>query len=533
MINYLLTVGAALLGRPLASVPSTGFFGAGGGRRAMNIGTVTRGASSLALAEAPTLLGRARKADLDNPLARNGTNAFVSEVIGDGIRPHFKHPDPAIRQKLEREFALWVPQASAARRIGSDGKPDSLQDFFSLQAMVCRNVVVAGEAFARMRPRLASDLSPSGLRVPLQLDLIEPEQLAWWRTSGEMASPNNLIRAGIEFDSIHQRVAYHFYREHPGDSSLWPNAFEVTRVPAASVIHVVEFLQAGQIRGITSLAPILVALADLDDYDDAERLRQKLGAYLFGWKKTLNPDFDPLQTGSTATAGTDQAPAGTAYVESQPGQVTLFDTNLNEDFGFYAHPGVANTYEAFLRVQRQTVSTIQRITYDMATGDNSSTTFMNARVRLIALRRQWGQFQSHVMNHQFNRIVLRAWCDAAALVGVINASDYRKSPELYLDVEWLADPWDWVDPVKDIEVVRQKLESCLTSRRREVKKLAGDVEEIDNEIKQDHDREKQDGIVPVYGTSRVTEIVPPGQNEELQGTENQPATAAPKSGGKA
>jgi lambda family phage portal protein len=475
------------------------------------------------------LTARARKAVMDNPLAANGVTSFIAEVVGTGMRPHSKHSDPKIRRNLEKEFALWTAQSSATRRIGPGGKPDSLQNFWMQQQLVCRNVVEAGEAFCRLRPRRADDLSPTGLRVPLQLDLIEPEQLAFWRSSADMASPNNIVRASIEFNPIHERVAYHFYREHPGDSTLWPNTFDVVRVPADSVLHVMEFIRGNQIRGITSMAPILLQLSDLDDYDDAERFRQKLGAYMFAWRESLTPDDPQLNT--VATAGTDTAPAGAAYVESMPGQMTMLDANAGEKFGFYAHPGVANTYGEFMKVQRQTIATILRNTYEMLTGDMHEVNFSSARVRLIALRRIWQQFQGAVIEHQFCRPVWSAWLDAAALAGVIDAADYRKRPEEYLNVEWLAQPWEWVDPQADIKALRMEIESCFTSREAVVASRGRDVEDVDAQIKRDHDREAKDGIVPVYGMSRVTEVVPPGDNEELAKTEPAPPDAT-GSGGK-
>lgn len=476
-------------------------------------GSSTRGVSSLALADGPMLTARARKAVMDNPRAASGVAGFVSEVIGSGIRPHSKHSNPDTRRKIEKEFSLWVPQSSAARRIGPGGKPDSLQDFFTQQQLVCRNTIEAGEAFARFRYRTAADLSPSGLRVPLQIDLIEPEQLAFWRMSGEMALPTNLIRAGIEFNQIHERVAYHFYRQHPGDSSIWPNAYEVVRVPSDSVLHVMEFIRGNQIRGITSLAPILTSLTDLDDFSDATRLAQKLGAFLFAWKKTLAPDDSGFQSSTTAGI-TDTAPQGAAYVESQPGTVTMLDANLNEEFDFYSHPGVANTYEVFMRGELQAIATAMRVTYDMLTGDMNQVNYSSARVRLIAERRQWKQFQKSVIEHQFCRPVWRAWLDAAALGGVIDAKDYRNNPEEYLNVEWLPEPWAWVDPVKDVTSVRMQIESCLTSREAVVAGLGQDVEELDASIKRDHDREESLGIIPVYGATRVIEGAPPDGNAE-------------------
>ena len=512
-MGYLRNLAGAFIGRPLA-VTTSGYNAATTGRRTINMGQSSRGVNSLALADGPQLLGRARKAVMENPLAANGVTSFIAEVIGTGIRPHSKHSNPDTRRSLEKEFSLWTAQSSASRRTGPDGKPDSLQDFYQQQALVCRNVVEAGEAFARLRPRVAADLSPSGLRVPLQIDLIEPEQLAFWRMSGEGMVPGNIMRASIEFDQIHQRAAYHFYREHPGDSSLWPNSFEVARVPAGSVLHVMEFLRGNQIRGITSLAPILIQLADLDDFSDGTRLQQKLGSYLFAWRKSLTPD-DPQLNSMVGTVGTDVAPAGAAYVESQPGTVTMLDTNAGEEMGFYSHPGVSQTYEVFMKIERQTIATVLRNTYEMLTGDMREVNFSSARIRLITLRRLWKQFQMAVMVHQFCRPVWRAWLDAAAIAGVIDARDYRKHPEEYLNVEWSGQPWEWVDPIKDVESVRMEIESCLNSREAVVSSRGRDVEEVDAAIKRDHDREAQLGVVPVYGASRVSETVPEGGNPEM------------------
>ena len=466
------------------------------------------------------LTARARKAVMDDAMAANGVASFIAEVIGTGIRPHSRHPNLDQRRRLEREFSLWTSQASAARKVGPGGKPDSLQNFYTLQDLICRNVIEAGEAFARLRPRLADDLSPMGLRVPLQVDLIEPEQLPFGKMSGDMSSPTNLIRGGIEFDQIQQRVAYHFYRQHPGDSTIWPNAFEVVRVPAESVLHVMEYSRGSQIRGITPLAPIILQLADVKDYDDAERLRQKLGAYLFAWRKSLTPDDPNME--NTDQVGTDLAPDGAGYVNAQAGTLTMLDTNAGEEFGFWAHPGVTNTYETFMRIQRQSQAVVMRISYEMLTGDMNQVNYSSARVRLLTLRRIWKKFQFSVIQEQFCRPLWRAWLDAAAIAGVIDTADYRKNPDFYLDVEWSGQPWEWVDPVKDVTSVRMEIEAGLTSREAEVAARGRDVQVVDEEIKRDHDREKQLGIVPVYGNSRVSETVPPGDNEELAGTEPAP-----------
>jgi lambda family phage portal protein len=516
-MGYLRNLGSAFLGRPVAS-SSSGYNAATGGRRMINAGSSNRSINSLALSNGPMLLGRARKAAMDNPVASSGISAFIGEVIGTGLRPHSKHPDPVKRRNIEKEFSLWVPQSSSTRRIGPGGKPDSLQSWFTQQELVCRNVVEAGEAFARLRYRLAADLSPSGLRVPLQIDLIEPEQLAFWRQTGDNVPEGNIVAGSVEFNKIRERVAYHFYRNHPGDSSIWPNSYEVVRVPSDSVLQVMEFIRGEQIRGITSLAPILVALNDLDEFTDGTRLAQKLGAFLFAWKKSQQVDDTGFNT--TNTAGSDTAPPAAAYVESQPGTVTMLDANAGEEFGFYSHPGVSQTFEAFMRNELQTIATAMRVTYDMLTGDMNQVNYSSARIRLIAIRRQWRQFQRSVIEHQFCRPIWRAWLDAAALVGIIDAADYLKNPADYLDVEWLPQPWDWVDPVRDITSVRMEMEACLTSRAKEAARRGYDVEELDEEIQRDHEREQKLGVEPIYGSYRVTETIAGSEAPGDEGIQN-------------
>ena len=153
-----------------------------------------------------------------------------------------------------------------------------------------------------------------------------------------------------------------------------------------------------------------------------------------------------------------------------------------------------------------------RVAYDMATGDTSGSNYSRSRIRLIALRRMWQQFQKSVIEHQFCRPVWRAWLDSAALVGAIDAADYRKNPEEYLNVEWLPQPWEWVDPVADVESIRMELESCLTSRDAESAALGRDVEETDQAIARDHAREAELGIFPIFGKSTTALSAPPGES---------------------
>ena len=50
------------------------------------------------------------------------------------------------------------------------------------------------------------------------------------------------------------------------------------RVPAADCLHLFKPLAAGQLRGITWLAPVLLRLHELDQFEDAALVKAKVAA---------------------------------------------------------------------------------------------------------------------------------------------------------------------------------------------------------------------------------------------------------------
>jgi len=103
--------------------------------------------NSLVASGGPRLLARSRELVVTNGYAANACEAFASNLVGDGIKPSSLIEDPALRDQVQRLWLAWTDEADA----------DGLTDFYGLQAMVAREMFVAGECFVRMRPRRAED----------------------------------------------------------------------------------------------------------------------------------------------------------------------------------------------------------------------------------------------------------------------------------------------------------------------------------------------------------------------------------------
>ena len=436
--------------------------------------------NALVASGGPKLLARSRELVVTNGYAANACEAFAANLVGDGIKPSSLIADPALRDSVQRLWLAWTDEADA----------DGLTDFYGLQAMVAREMFVAGECFVRLRPRRAKD----GLLVPLQLQLLQSEMLPFEKTE---ADPNgNPIRCGIEFDLIGRRVAYHFRRRHPGDSTDQRLAIpETVRVPAEEVLHIYRPIDAGQIRGLPHVAPAMVRLFLLDQYDDAELDRKKTAAMFAGFITKTAPE-DPMMGEGAADLD------GAAIASLEPGTMQVLLPG--EDVKFSSPADVGGGYEAFQYRTLLAVSASLGLPYHLVTGDVRQANYSSLRAELVEFRRRIGQLQHGVMAHQLCRPVWRRWLETAVLSGALDTD-----PTALRAVQWIPPRWDWVDPLKDIQAQVLAMEAGITSRRKVVEATGYDVEEVDRDNAADAARVKELGLS--YKTS-------PGETQGARAT---------------
>jgi lambda family phage portal protein len=185
--------------RKNASVP---YDGAGHGKRLGNWHPSSSSINALLASSLSILRSRSHDLVRKNPYAANAVDSIVSNCIGTGIKPQSKAKDSEFRKRIQQLWLDWTDEADSA----------GLCDFYGLQSLVLRSVIESGECFVRLK------IDKSNSTVPLKLQILESEHLDASKDS--VLQNGNIIRSGIEFDKSGKRVAYHLYREHPGESSL-------------------------------------------------------------------------------------------------------------------------------------------------------------------------------------------------------------------------------------------------------------------------------------------------------------------------
>lgn len=424
--------------------------------------------NSLLAADGNKLVSQARDIERRNPWGRNAADSFVGNIVGTGIMPISRHPDAETRERLHTAWRRWTDEADA-----NDGT-----DFYGLQSQAARASFVAGECLARLRPRRVSD----GLTVPLQIQLLEPEFLPFSKTN-ERTETGNMIRWGIEYDRIGRRVAYHLYREHPGEYSVFFPAGDTVRVPAPSVCHIYHPRRPGQQRGETAFAAIMLAVYELEKYDRAELVRKAVTALIAFFERDIDGGAAPLMGQSE----TDDR--GNPIQSIEPGAFVQLPAGKTIEMS--DPKDVGGMYSEFMRVQLRKIAAGCGLTYEMLTGDLTGVNYSSIRAGLLEFRRRAEAFQHQVLVFRFCRPVWRAWCEAAAMAGVIDAADFVANRALYLDVEWKPPAWAWVDPLKDMQAEVLAIDNLLKSRSDVIKSMGEEPETTDRKIAEDQAREEE------------------------------------------
>jgi lambda family phage portal protein len=377
---------------------------------------------------------------------------LVANIIGTGMTPESKAPDPAFRKEVHQLWLDWTDQSDA----------DGVLDFYGQQAQAVRAWLEAGEVFIRLRPRLPVD----NLMVPLQLQIIEAEHCPTFLT---MRSSTSSVRAGIEIDAIGRRTFYHLYPSRPVEG-FDLDLSELVRVPADSVIHLYDPLRPGQLRGAPLLTQALIRLYEIDAYDDATIVRQKVAALFAGFvtrePQASDAEINPLTGKAIETDRNDNQIVGL-----EPGLLQELPAGQTVNF---SDPPLSSGYGDFMRTALMSAAIAADVPYEVLTGDMRGVNDRTVRVVLNEFRRRVEQSQHHIVAYQLNRRVWDAWFDRAVLSGALNPpADYFVDALPWKRVEWIAAAWPYLNPLQDIDAHTKAIRAGVATLTEKIKEISG------------------------------------------------------------
>lgn len=421
---------------------------------------------------------RARDSVRNDWSGSSGIQKWVTNLIGIGITPRFKRV--ASKQRKAAITDLW-------NDFCAECDADGVLNFYAIQALATRGWLESGESFIRRRNRFADE----GLPVPMQVQVLEADMVPLLDADTYRGLPvGNKIRSGIERDKRGRRVAYWCFKEHPGDDFNGSiNPTDLVRVLAADMIHVYEPLRAGQLRGVSVLAPILARLRNIENFDDATLTRQQLANLVVAFITNQAPELtgDEDINGFTGQVE-DPDGEGRALVGLQPGLVQELDEG--QDIKWSNPPEAGTSYSDYMRTQHMGTSAATGLPYEIFSGDIKEVSDRTLRVIINEFRRHAEQRQWHVLIPQMCERVLRWFAESAALAGSISLSeidDVRRA-------EWSPHGWSHIHPVQDPQGKKLEVEAGFRSRSSVIAEGGEDPDLVDDERAAEIEREKQLGL---------------------------------------
>lgn len=464
---------------------TTPFEAAGRGRRGLGWMPTQLGINTLMYSHQDELVRRNRDTVRNNAWAAAAIDSYSSNAVARGIRLVPKHPDDKIRQAIANAWAIWVCQADQEFEVSN---PASGQlDFHGMQNLVAREVMEAGEIFVRFRYRSASE----GLIVPMQLQLIESEQLPIYRMDPSAVQGDNQVRCGIEYRPDGRRQAYHFWKAHPGETMFFPeDALQLDRVPAPEILHVYRLSRAGQMRGVPWMTSVLALLHSLSKYMDSETFRKEVASMITGFIKQVTPGDPILQADPNVTAWSPSEQISAL----EPGSFPVL--NPGEEIQF-AEVKDSGDFKAFIRTGLQAFASGVGLAEYQISGNLEGISYSSIRAGLLEFRRKCEQFQHSVMIHQFCMPVYKTWLKCAMINLVFGAAAlnaYTKDPTPFEDVRWVTPGFPWVDPENEIKAFQAAVRDGFSSRTSVCASQGIDSEDIDREQAIENERADELGL---------------------------------------
>lgn len=422
------------------------------GRRLKNWKTQSTSQNAETVFSLSTLRDRSRDLVRNNPYAKRAIEILSTNVVGVGIQP--TPFEDSVDTTAKGPSAAVKKAAAAWRKWAYSTKADAggQMNFYGVQRLVARSLFESGEVLIRRVKR------NNGLGfAPVSLQVLESDFLD--HNKNEDLTDGYILQ-GVEYDKQGVRVAYWLFQSHPGEI-IGMRTFESKRVPADEIIHLYKVDRPGQVRGVPFGAASFVRMRDLDQYADAQLVRQQIAACYVAFIQDAAETFSGQ---STPYDGAERF---------EPGMIETLPPGKSITFG---SPPRADGYESYTRTILREIAVAYGVTYEALTADFSNVNFSSARMAWIEFGRLVEELQELVVIPMMLNRVWEWFVDASMVAGLI-----RKP----IGANWTSPKRVAVDPLKEVAALKEMVRAGFISWQEAVRQGGYDPAEVAKEISDD------------------------------------------------
>lgn len=436
------------------------------------------------------LRNRANDLVLNDSVGSAIINTLTTGTIGSGLKlfPRIKADELGMTQdaarlwsrKVKREFNLWANNQNACDFLRRN-------NFFELQAVAFRAMLYDGDCFVLFKRRAPEKLMPYSLRIQLVDAQRVSNPAQGIGNQSEMLLGNNRIVRGIEVDRQGSLVAIHVANRIWNEPSLinpviqWQRVlWHGTSTGSPNLLHLCKDQSPDQFRGVPVIAPVIEALKQLSRYSDAELSASIIRSFfaIFFVQQNTNWDLNQVtgqQLEDDAQNAAKNFKIGSPSVMNLPLGVdvkSIDSSNAQSTFAEYTNAFLKNICAAIGLPAEVVLKTF-----------NAS--YSASRAALLQAEDEFKSRRAAFVN-DFCKPIYEQFLTEAIALGRIDAPGFFDDPirhQAYLNADWLNEANHSLDPVKEVNAAKLRLELGLSTKEIEVANLSGrDYDDIKDNL---------------------------------------------------
>jgi len=342
-------------------------------------------------------------------------------------------------------------------------------------------------------------------QVPYSLELLEADYLPMDLNG----SGTNIIH-GVEKNTWGRPLAYHLYKEHPGNTLVPFNktTFNTKRVSADVITHLKFVRRLRQTRGVPIIHGIINRMDDIKDYSESERIKARVNA-AFTTAITRNADFD----GEVDANGNRpfEMKSGTIFDGLRVGEElkSVGTDTPNPNLG----PFIAEMMRAAASGTGTSYSSISKH-YD---GNYSA-----QRQELVEAREGYKKLLNFFLGVQMQP-TWKNFIDMVVTARLFFMPAGITLQQLYTSVDMRGPSVDWIDPKKESEAAVIDVDNGFKSRHQVIRERNGNPRLVDTELAADDFEPVQQATQPAPAEPEAETDADDSESDDDENTEDSEA----------
>jgi lambda family phage portal protein len=435
------------------------------------------------LTEQKIIYARARDLVRNNPIASGASQTFADNIVGSQLRLSSK-PKHLLLGWEKQQASDWANTTESQFSTWADTTEcdaSRTQTLLDITTQALKSALVNGDGLAVMMwvPRQDSTWST-------RIQTIEADRL---QTPPHLLNQQNM-RNGVEIDQYGAPVAYWINRNHPGEvyTNLNTNPLDFERVPAFTswgrrrVIHLFDKERSGQSRGKSIFAAVMREFRISGEYLGAELHAAAANALIAAFIESTLPDDQVAELfgSSSDEAGSYWKTVADKFNRKKLESGMFMTLPVGTRLSGY-NPNRPNTaFDGFMESIMRHIAAGINIPYELLLKDFSKSNYSSARAALLEAWRYFYAKRGWLQRFWLNPIY-ECWLEEAVNAGRVEAPDYYQQRHAYNACRWVFAGRGWVDPVKEANAAKLRMDTCLSTQEAECAEQGVDWEDVQDQ----------------------------------------------------